>query len=387
MLTFKQAKRRHDTLARRITVDNEETATEVYAGVTGVGVGDGGLITLAVADTQPMEYAVLLATEDIAAAFATGEILDAFTYSPVPKTPHEARRIAHEGWRRFRLLADQAGHVEHGLGGDLSDPWPVFKEVQDLKPDEAKMRRIAELAGRMYQALRGAKDKRVKGIPEEVIGTEQGGDIANLLPQEYALLSTDPTKRHLFQQLTERRTMQFERAGKEKKGRGPLVVAQDESGSMEGERDEWAKAAMTALTRIAWEERRPVVMVHFSTATKVQILKPGDAVAVVRAQHTFLDGGTAIGRALMVGVDEVKNLASIGHRGADVVLISDGGDAGGLIDEAFTEMRAAGTRLWSIAIDVAFNGPLKDGAAEYVHLSNSDMHTTTGVLKIAKSVI
>jgi uncharacterized protein with von Willebrand factor type A (vWA) domain len=250
------------------------------------------------------------------------------------------------------------------------------------------MRRIAELAGRMYQALRGAKDRRVKGIPEEVIGTEHGGDVAALLPQEYAMLGTDPTKRHLFQQISQRRALQFERAGQEKKGRGPLVVAQDESGSMNEQRDEWAKAAMTALTRIAWEDKRPVVMVHFSTVTKTQVLKPGDAAGVVRAQHTFLDGGTEIGRALMVGVDEVKNLAATGHRGADVVLISDGGDEGSyMIEQAFGEMRKAGTRLWSIAIDVPFQGLLRDEAAEYVHLTNEDMHSTAGVLKIAKSVL
>jgi len=387
MLTFTQAKRRHDVLARHITETNEPLATAIYAGVTGVGAAQGSLVTLAVADTQPMEYAVLLATDDIAAAFATAEILDVFQHSPAPRSPHDARRLAHEGWRRFRVLADQAGHIEHGLGGDLSSPWPVLKEIQELQPDPAKMRRIAELAGRMYQALRGAKDRRVKGIPEEVIGTEHGGDVAALLPQEYAMLGTDPTRRHLFEQIAHRRAMQFERAGTEKKGRGPLVVAQDESGSMEGQRDEWAKAAMTALTRIAWEEKRPVVMVHFSTATKVQMLKPGDVAGVVRAQHTFLDGGTAIGRALMVGVDEVKNLAASGHRGADVVLISDGGDAGGMVEEALDEMRKAGTRLWSVAIDMPFHGPLHDKAAEYVHLTDQDMQSTAGVLKIGKSVL
>ena len=389
MLSFKQAKRRHAMVAGRVTDANDALADDIYSGVTGVGVGAGSMITLAVADTQPMAYAVLLATDDIAAAFATVALLETFESSRVPRSPNEARRIASAGWKNFERLVERAQNVQHGLGGgaDLDIGWQALKEVQQLKPDEAKMRRIAELAGRMYQALRGAKDKRVKGIPEEVIGTELGGDIANLLPQEYALLGTDPTKRHLFQQLSQRRALQFERAGSEKKGRGPLVIASDESGSMSGDRDEWAKASMTALTRIAWEEKRPVVVVHFSTATKVHVCKPGDVVNVLRAQHTFLNGGTEIGRALMVGVDEVKNLAAMGHKGADVVLVSDGGDAGGTIDQALEEMRVAGTRLWSIAIDMPFVGPLRDRASEYVHLSNEDMQGTEGVLKIGKAVL
>jgi Mg-chelatase subunit ChlD len=390
MLSFIQAKRRHDMLAGRITPENEPLAVEVYAGVTGHG-STGALITLAVADTTPTEYAVLLATEDIPAAFATACHLDALADAGVPprvpSSPHAARKIAEEGWRRFRVLADQGGHIQHGTGANLAESWEGIKVVDDLKPDPEKIRRIALLAGRMYAALKGAKDRRVHGIPEEIIGTEAGGDIAILLPQEYAMLATDPTKRHLFEQLSKRRALQFERAGREKKARGPLVIALDESGSMEGARNEWAKAAMTALTRIAWEEKRPVVVLHFSTATKARILKPRDVGKLVRAQATFLDGGTNIGRALMVGVDEVKNLAALGHSGADVVLISDGQDAGSSVGQALADMRQAGTRLWSIAIDVPFHGALRDEASQYIHLTDADMTSTAGATKIAGAVL
>lgn len=387
MLTFKQARKRHAMIASRLRPETEVLAEQIWSGVTGRGAAQGDVVTLAVADTMPVTWAVLLATDDVAAAFATGCMLDAFGRVAPPRSPHEARKIADLGWKQFRVLADQAGHIEHGLGADMSDAWPVLKVHQELHPDPAKMHRIATLAGRMYQALRGAKDRRVQGIPEEVVGVEQGGDFATLLPAEYAMLATDPTKRHLFQQLVERRALQFERSGTERKSRGPLVFVQDESGSMDGQRDEWAKAAMTALTRIAWEDKRAVIVVHFSTATKAQVLKPGDKAGVLRAQHTFLDGGTAIGRGMMVGLEEVRTLATMGHHGADLVLVSDGGDAGGEIHSALAEMKRQGVRLFSIAIDVPFRGPLHEQAAEYIHLTDSDMHSDAGVLKIAGSVL
>jgi uncharacterized protein with von Willebrand factor type A (vWA) domain len=391
MLTFKQAKRRHSMVAEIVTDANEPLAVEIYAGVTGLGATGDAMVTLAVADTMPVEYAVLLATEDIAAAFALKCHIEAHADAGVPprypRSPYEARKIAEDGWERFRALADQGGHIDHGLGADSSGSWLILRAVQEMRPDPEKMRRIAMLAGRMYQALKGAKAQRVAGIPEEVIGTETGGDVAVLLPQEYAMLGTDPTRRHLFGQIAERRALQFERAGRDKKARGPLVIALDESGSMNGSRDEWAKAAMTALTRIAWEEKRAVVVVHFSTATKAVVLKPGDKAGVVRAQHTFLDGGTDIGRALMVGVDEVANLAALGHRGADVVLVSDGGDGGSRVGEALEEMRKAGTRLWSIAIDTPFYGDLKDRASEYIHLTDADMTSVDGARKLVGSVL
>jgi len=390
MLPFPKARRRHAMIERRTRDDASLALGErLYAGVTGVGPAVSDPIAIAVADTTPVEYAVLLSTDDVAAAFATGCMLDAFAEHKPPRNSMEARVYADEGWTLFRVLADQAGHVQHGLGADMSDAWPVLKTVQELQPDPQKMAQIAKLAGRMYEALRGAKDRRVQGIPEEVVGVETGVDFAALLPQEYAMLGTYPTRQHLYQEVLQRRALQFERQGTERKARGPLVILDDESGSMaeKPSRNIWAKAAFTALTRMAWEDKRPVVVVHFSTAVRVQVLKPGDKAGVVQAQHTFLDGGTDIGRAIRVGLEEVKNLATMGHRGADVVCISDGGDAGLGISFALDAMKKDNVRLFSVAIDLPFRGSLKDRAAEYVHLTDADMASDRGVLKIAGAVL
>lgn len=387
MLSFAQAKRRQAMLAQAIarTGGDEALAEAIWRGVTGGGAGD--MVSQAVADTTPQKFATLLATEDIAASYATATLLDHFD-GRKPASPHQARQIAHEGWADFLALAKQAGHVTHGLGGDLSAAWPVFKEFSDAAIDKDKIRRIAEMAGRMYKLLKGAKARRVEGVPEEVVGIEFGSDIAALIPQEYALWAAGiPTRTELAMRLSEGRAAQLKREGQEVKGRGPLVVALDESGSMQGARDEWAKAAMTALTRIAWEDRRPVKIVHFSTATKVHELKPGDHRGLLRAQSVFLDGGTDIGTAMSVAAEEVDDWAKQGIVGADVVLISDGGDAGDRIGQALDSMERSKTRLFSISIDVPFRGQLKDRAAEYVFLGHQDMDDAGKIAGVGGAVI
>jgi uncharacterized protein with von Willebrand factor type A (vWA) domain len=349
------------------------------------------MIAMAIADTAPTAYVVLLARDDIPAAFATGVIAEVFASNLAPASPSAARRLAEHGWVMFRKLADQAGHKEHGTGADMSATWPILKEIAELQPDPEKVRRIALLAGRMYDALKGAKARRTKQ-PDEIVGIKTGSDFQNLIPAEYALLGTAPTKHLLFQAISERKAIEYERTGTSRKARGPLVLVLDESGSMRHasqkyERDDWAKAAMTALTRIAWEDKRPVIVVHFSTSTRAVVLKPGDHAGLVRAQHTFLDGGTDIATALEVGLLEVANLAAAGHAGADVVLISDGGDASGWrLQPALSAMKAQNVRLWSIAIDMPFHGDLKDQAAEYVHLSDADMSDASKTTKIVAAV-
>jgi uncharacterized protein with von Willebrand factor type A (vWA) domain len=385
-MKFKEALKRHQFLKDRIAAsrpDDVRLASEVWEGVTGVGVRGRTptMITQAVADTAPAEYVILLARDDIAAGFATACIYDVFQSNPKPGSPHAARRLAEHGWRTFINLAKQGGHQRHGTGGDQSTSWQITKAAQEVKPDPEKVRKISLLAGRMYAALKGARAQRVQA-PQEIVGIKTGDEFEELIPSEYAFLAAgDVTKMALFQALSERKAVQYEKSGRERRSRGPLVILVDESGSMRHvanaggyERDDWAKAAMTALTRIAWEDKRPVVVVHFATFTRAAVLPPGAHGDLIRAQHTFLDGGTAIGAAIEVGVMEVETLAKGGHTGADLVLITDGGNTGSYTLEGPVDtMLKADVRLFTVAIDCEITGLLKDKASEYVHLSDKDM--------------
>jgi uncharacterized protein with von Willebrand factor type A (vWA) domain len=229
-------------------------------------------------------------------------------------------------------------------------------------------------------------------VPEEIVGVTTGGDVQSLLPGEYAMLAMPATRMEASRRLLGRETQQYQKSGVEKMARGPLAIVLDESGSMtdldpEGGRNTWAKAAATALTRLAWEHKRDVVWVHFSVATRVSVLKPGDHKALLRAQTSFLDGGTDIGAALDVAGDEIQALAKRGHKGADAVLISDGGNEQSSrtsyrLDRALDGLNALGARLFSVAIQVPFVGPLKDRAARYVHLSDRDMRSTDGAVAV-----
>jgi hypothetical protein len=384
MLTFKGALRRHGMLKRKVTDENRALAEQIYAGVTGRGTIDT-LEGHSIADTVPQDFAVLLMTDDIPAAAATAIILETFESKPTPQTPREARLIAHEGWARFRKLAEEVRETDKG--GDLSEAWPRFAatEKMDVHSQE-KLREIADLAGRMLKALKGAKQKKATAVPEEVVGVRTGAEIEALLPQEYAMLGMAPTEMEAFRRLEAGETQQFERRGTESMARGALAIAIDESGSMNGQENVWAKAAATALTRMAWEDKRDVVWVHFSTATRVNTLKPGDVAGLVKAQNSFMDGGTDIGTAVQVAADEIKDLGKRGQKGADAVVISDGGDAGYGISNAIDELDGMEAKLFSIAIGPEFTGQLKDRSAKYVHLDHRDMRSTKGATAVGGAV-
>lgn len=375
MLSFLQARERHAMVAEL----PEELGRQVYEGVTAPLGMIATVISTAVTDTTPPEIVGAVESNDIAAAFAARAITEAFLKEARAEyTPWQARRIAVLGWAQFTELARTGGYVARGLGADGSSAWPILLEIERRRANPEMMRRIAERAGRLERALRGSKDRRVRGVPEEVSGVTNGDDFADLVPDEYALLATPATARILAERVVTGKAQVFERRGTERAGRGPLVLLVDGSGSMHkrATRNVWAKAAMTAMTKIAWSQNRPVVVVHFSTATKVERLEPGDHMALLGAQALLLDGGTATDRALRVGRQEALKLGRLGSRGADVVLISDGQPDPDCLHRVPGEIAALhrdGMRLYSVAIELEFHGALRTEATDYVRLTAADM--------------
>jgi uncharacterized protein with von Willebrand factor type A (vWA) domain len=318
----------------------------------------------------------LLGTDDVAVAYAFDLMWPLARSPPLHATPFELRDLAREQWKVFQAQAEKTEYIASGLGWGLNAAWTHTQEVKLAQGDMTQVERIARLAGRMYVALRGAQARKIHGIPSEVYSVEQGNDLARLLPAEQVLLTEPVLEIAALERIATRRAAQYAVRGTTKVSKGPLVIALDESGSMGGERNEWAKAAAVALSRVATDEKRPVSVVHYSTSTVIQPLPLGDTGALLKMIRHFLGGGTAIGLALGVAVQQVRDLALKGQKGADVILVTDGIDRDVHAQEtAVHEGHVIGARLWTVAIEceIPEESVLRKKAAHYVRLSRKDL--------------
>jgi Mg-chelatase subunit ChlD len=386
MGTFLQARREHHAVA--VAADqNAALAGDLWNAIIGVGAGPlAGSFAEAVQDTAPVEHAALLVSDDVAAAYAFERMWGCLPTLPPRASPFELRSIAREQWTAFDAQARRTEHLAEGFGWDVSAAWTHTRDVDLAQGDLGQVERIARLAGRMYAALRGARASRVHGVPSEVYSVEQGNDVSRLLPAEQVLLMDPVLETVVLERIASRRAAQYAVRGDAKKSKGPLVVALDESGSMHAERNDWAKAAAVALSRVAFDEKRPVSVVHYSTSTVQQAIKPGDTGAVLRRVRHFLGGGTAIGLALGVAVQQVRELARRGQKGADIILVTDGVDADQASQEAaIQEGLALGVRLWTVAIEceVPETSPLRAKAAQYTRLGEAELTNSNSVALLA----
>jgi len=111
---------------------------------------------------------------------------------------------------------------------------------------------------------------------------------------------------------------------------GPVYVLLDKSGSMVGEKIDWARAVAVALFQRSVKSSRPFY-VRFFDATPHSLLrvgikpKPKDVVAILEyLANVRAGGGTDITRALVAATEDIEKARVA--RNTDIVIITDGED-------------------------------------------------------------
>lgn len=192
-----------------------------------------------------------------------------------------------------------------------------------------KLRKVVALAGRMELRAKKQRRSRSRHANTELVGVTQGRDLTRLLPTEVARLATPESQVQFAQGYMEGSLQQYQLGGKERQGKGPLVIALDSSGSMSGSKEVWAKAVALTMTKQALSQKRPVRILHFdSQVQRVDDFKPGKRQgdsSLLESMDAFFNGGTSWQAALDCAGEAVGEPKGAFKR-ADVVLVTDGED-------------------------------------------------------------
>ena len=235
--------------------------------------------------------------------------------------------------------------------GSAEQPNGNVRSLAARLRDDARLRQIAKLAGR-FKRIAGAKRRsRVLHGCDEVVDVEFGADLGKLLPLELAQLAHPKTKLLALRNLVERQCMQYRLEGTETLGRGPLVVALDKSGSMEGDRDVWSTSVALALLAVAHAEKRPFALLGFDGAVRHEsIVLPGESLPEA-GLFVPCDGGTNIDAVIRRGLELIEQHPGA-LRKADIVLVTDGGSNSENAYELRDRAAKLGISILGVAIDV-----------------------------------
>lgn len=382
---------------------------EVWGGLMGlIDIDDEVTVMPSSIDlTMPVEYAAIVRKGGgITAAFAYCEILKELArLSPQDIGDDLEVQIAmRRAWKEFENRVREANVIQEGYGCDASQSWLTLRDIGAFPKSDSlkkKMIAIAKLAGRMYKSFSYQRKQTPNDNPEEVVGSTSGPQIDRVLSSELALLADSDTEDVAAMKILEHRAPITEMKGNESTCRGPLVILIDESGSMhDGDenwgiqgghakwngRNTWAKACAVALVRIAWAENRRVIAIHFGSGTQVQDIPKDNMRALFEMARSFVSGGTAFGPALKRGRALVMDLEAEGHKGADIMLITDGEESDYVShNREIDHMDREGVRLWTIAIgmDISSKAPVRTRAEKYTYAPDRMLKHQEAAIQLA----
>lgn len=257
-------------------------------------------------------------------------------------------------------------------------------QLRNALLNNAKLRKVAKLAGRMKS--HAIQKQRTKARPgrEELCDVKLGSELSHLLPVELVNLAEPDLEALLYRKLTENAAMVYELRGRESKSEGPIIMAVDESGSMSGVPDMWAKAVAFALMEIAARQNRPFAYVHFdSRVSRVDEVPNPRAMKLEELEEMvgyFTGGGTSIAAAL----NKCSSMLKDAHQArgdkpwkrADVVLVTDGEDGGyAAMKKSRDEIAALGGHVYGIFIGYEPSKEVGSICDEKVSLSSEDIRT------------
>ena len=214
-----------------------------------------------------------------------------------------------------------------GAGGRTSPGRQI--ELGRRLATNPKLKKLAAVVGRMRQQALALRKRPFERASEEVFDVRLGGDLERLLPPELLALGHPLLRRDFARRLVEGRLLTYSLRGADERGRGPMIVCLDGSGSMAGDKEIWSKAVALTLLEIARRQRRLFRFMCFSSAETPLFtldLNPRERHEVqedraLDVAEYFPGGGTDFETPLSAALE---CLGAARYRRGDVVLITDG---------------------------------------------------------------
>ncbi len=190
-----------------------------------------------------------------------------------------------------------------------------------------KLKRLAQRVGRLREVRERGPGPAFIEDTTEVTGIDYGDDLAMVVPEEW-LDYFHPRKRSGFKKrYADEALCLYDMKGKRRKGRGSLIICIDNSGSMQGPKEETAKAIAIALMEIAGTQKRDFVVIMFGgpeDEMKVFEVPRGSCTfeqLVEIGEHFLCSAGTSFEKPLR---EAIRYLEKDKYPGGDVVFITDG---------------------------------------------------------------
>lgn len=277
------------------------------------------------------------------------------------KLRQAARKAAEEALEDVKETSEMLEAWGEEVGEIQQLPYEEKLRRVELIKSSRKMKELSKLVGRFKRLAISTQKTKVKQAPTEVFNVKVGQDLEKVLPSEILALTHPFLKYEFYERWAGGKLLQYEVKGKEKEGKGPVIICCDNSGSMAGAKELWSKAVALALLEISKLQKRSYACIHFGSSTDpikiIEVLKGKASFdKILEIGQYFLDGGTDFMKPLSEAVALIEKQE---FRKADIVFVTDGECV--VTDEFLTEFKAVKKqkefKVISVLVDMGSTTP------------------------------
>lgn len=266
-----------------------------------------------------------------------------------------------------------------GIGDDDSNVRVSIDETRSaLERIRAsnELKELSKILGMFRNIAKSSLKQKSTDTGYAVKSVTVGNDIVKILPTEKGLLINETTKKMFHKKYSEKQLLQYSPQNKKRKGQGPIIVAVDKSGSMEGECIRWAKAVALGLLEVAAKQKRNFYIMFFNGAVKEEwhfINGEAQPSQIIDIAEVGVSGGTNFNKPVqkcLKIIDKEKNFKK-----ADICFITDGdcSISGEYLDELLETKKRKKIKIQTVVIDIGGHcsvGGVKDWSDEIRRVSN-----------------
>lgn len=228
----------------------------------------------------------------------------------------------------------EQGRFEEGTDGvgDRKGVWTRgdishHLKVVELYSGSPKLKRLARRVGRLKEVRSLRRGRRLAEDNAEVAGIEYGNDLAAVVPEEWAEYFNPCRKLGFKKKYADENLCVYDTKGKRRLEKGSMIICLDNSGSMQGPKEETAKAIAIALMEICAALKRDLAVIMFGgphDEMKTFELSGGRCTfeqLVEIGEHFLCSAGTDFEKPLL---EAVRYLEKDKYPHGDIVFITDG---------------------------------------------------------------
>lgn len=238
---------------------------------------------------------------------------------------------------------------------------PAAKRLELAKKlGTEKFRRMSQLIGPAIREAFAQQKRKIIYTPAEIVDLTLGDHIPRVIPSELVKVGIPELEDLFWKDLLERRLVEYEMRDTEKIARGGIIYIHDGSGSMNGDREIWAKAIGLAFLHVARKQKRSFYGIQFGSSREIRVddfrdTRHLDPDKVIDFAEYFFGGGTDFMSPLRHAIEILKREhEEFGAIQSDIVFVTDG--CAQVTDAFMKELKQIQAKLdvtiWGISIGV-----------------------------------